>query len=377
MQLLEAGLALDRAHMGMFTELAILYSRHRPAKLMEHLGLYWSRLSISRVIAACEAANLWSEQVFLHFHNEEHDRAVQVMLEHAGVALDHDRLGKALLKCTNTDTLYSALRYYATQHPKRVNDLLALLASRVDPIKIVGLFERMALLSLAKGYLVSVQSMHSPVINQALNEVLLEEEDVEGLQLSISRSDRFDTDVLAKRLASHVLPQFRRLAAHIYKQARRWEDAIAILKADALYSEALALAAESKSRACAEGILRYFGELKNETMFAACLVTAYGLIRIDVAMEVGHRNGWQTSLLPFLCQAMREYQEKVDRLERDVESLRSAAAANSTVAANNGGLVGAMGNLMIAGASSNGSGHHVNAPQQRDREAGYGAYVYK
>ena len=107
MQLLEAGLALERAHIGMFTELAILYSRHRPAKLMEHLGLYWSRLSISRVISACEAAYLWNEQVFLHFHNEEYDKVVQVMLEHSGVAFDHDRLSKALLKCGNTDTLYS------------------------------------------------------------------------------------------------------------------------------------------------------------------------------------------------------------------------------------------------------------------------------
>lgn len=225
--------------------------------------------------------------------------------------------------------------------------------------------------------------MHSPVINQALNEILLEEEDVEGLQLSISRSDRFDTDVLAKRLASHALPQFRRLAAHIYKQARRWDDAIAILKADALYSEALSLAAESKSRTCAESILRYFGDLKNETMFAACLVNAYGLIRVDVAIEIGYRNGWQGSLLPFLCQTMREYQEKVDRLERDVESLRSTAA-NST-AVTNGGLVGAMGNLMITGGNSAGGGggsihhshHHLPAPQQREREASYGAYVYK
>jgi clathrin heavy chain len=107
LQLLEAGLALDRAHMGMFTELAILYSRYRPAKLMEHLGLYWSRLNIPRVIAACEAANLWNEQIFLHFHNEEYDKVVSVMLEHSGSAFDHDRLSKALLKCGNSETIYN------------------------------------------------------------------------------------------------------------------------------------------------------------------------------------------------------------------------------------------------------------------------------
>ena len=32
MSLLEAGLSLERAHMGIFTELSILYSKYRPEK---------------------------------------------------------------------------------------------------------------------------------------------------------------------------------------------------------------------------------------------------------------------------------------------------------------------------------------------------------
>lgn len=48
-QLLEAGLGLERAHMGMFTELAILYSKYKPEKMREHLELFWSRLNIPKV----------------------------------------------------------------------------------------------------------------------------------------------------------------------------------------------------------------------------------------------------------------------------------------------------------------------------------------
>jgi len=40
-QLLEAALGLERAHMGMFTELAILYSKYKPQKMREHLELFW------------------------------------------------------------------------------------------------------------------------------------------------------------------------------------------------------------------------------------------------------------------------------------------------------------------------------------------------
>ena len=38
--LMESGLGLERAHMGIFTELGCLYARYRPEKLMEHLKLF-------------------------------------------------------------------------------------------------------------------------------------------------------------------------------------------------------------------------------------------------------------------------------------------------------------------------------------------------
>jgi len=49
MSLLESSLGLERAHMGMFSELAILYSRYKPEKLKEHLELFWSRVNIPKV----------------------------------------------------------------------------------------------------------------------------------------------------------------------------------------------------------------------------------------------------------------------------------------------------------------------------------------
>lgn len=53
--LLEAALGLERAHMGMFTELAILYSKYKPEKMREHLELFWSRVNIPKVILhSCE-----------------------------------------------------------------------------------------------------------------------------------------------------------------------------------------------------------------------------------------------------------------------------------------------------------------------------------
>ena len=47
--LMEAALGLERAHMGMFTELAILYSKYKTTKMKEHLELFWSRVNIPKV----------------------------------------------------------------------------------------------------------------------------------------------------------------------------------------------------------------------------------------------------------------------------------------------------------------------------------------
>jgi clathrin heavy chain len=39
--LLEYGVTLDRAHVGIFTELGILYAKYKPEKLMEHCKNYF------------------------------------------------------------------------------------------------------------------------------------------------------------------------------------------------------------------------------------------------------------------------------------------------------------------------------------------------
>lgn len=64
--LMEAALGLERAHMGMFTELAILYSKYKPAKMREHLELFWSRVNIPKVCGMCSLECVYSYNVILY-----------------------------------------------------------------------------------------------------------------------------------------------------------------------------------------------------------------------------------------------------------------------------------------------------------------------
>ena len=69
--LLEQGVNLDRAHQGIYTQLGILYCRYKEEKLMEHIKLFYSRLNIPTLLAACQQNQHWNETAFLYTHYDQ------------------------------------------------------------------------------------------------------------------------------------------------------------------------------------------------------------------------------------------------------------------------------------------------------------------
>merc|ERR1711981_1123455 len=179
MALLEASLGLERAHMGMFTELAILYSKYKPTKLREHLELFWSRVNIPKVLRAAEQAHLWAELVFLYDKYEEYDNAVLAMMAHPTEAWREGHFKDIITKVANIEMYHRAIQFYLDYKPMLLNDLL-----------------------------------------------LITEEDYQGLKTSIDAFDNFDNIQLAQTLEKHELIEFRRIAAYLYKGNNRWGQSV-------------------------------------------------------------------------------------------------------------------------------------------------------
>ncbi|CAN6199153.1 unnamed protein product [Urochloa humidicola] len=77
-------------------------------------------------------------------------------------------------------------------------------------------------LHLVKPYMVAVQSNNVSAVNEALNELYVEEEDYERLRESVDTHDNCDKIGLAQKLEKHELLEMRRIiAAYIYKKAGR------------------------------------------------------------------------------------------------------------------------------------------------------------
>ncbi|XP_074247180.1 clathrin heavy chain 2 isoform X8 [Saimiri boliviensis] len=318
--LLEAALGLEQAHMGMFTELAILYSKFKPQKMLEHLELFWSRVNIPKVLKAAEQAHLWAELVFLYDKYEEYDNAVLTMMSHPTEAWKEGQFKDLIAKVANVELCYRALQFYLDYKPLLINDLLLVLSSRLDHTRTVSFFSKAGQLPLVKPYLRSVQSHNNKSVNEALNHLLTEEEDYQGLRASIDAYDNFDNISLAQRLEKHQLMEFRRIAAYLYKGNNQWAQSVELCKKDHLYKDAMQHAAESQDAELAQKLLQWFLEEGKRECFTAALFTCYDLLRPDVVLELAWRHNLMNLAMPYFIQVMREYLSKVDKLDA-LESL--------------------------------------------------------
>lgn len=95
------------------------------------------------------------------------------------------------------------------------------------------MFRQIDHIPLIRSYLIAVQEVRNlfvasmpwliilqsnlEAVNDAYNDLLIEEEDYKTLRDSIDSFDNFNNIGLAKRLEKHELLEFRRLAAHLYK----------------------------------------------------------------------------------------------------------------------------------------------------------------
>ncbi|KAJ1548234.1 hypothetical protein HK096_008280 [Nowakowskiella sp. JEL0078] len=316
MGLLEAGLNLERAHMGMFTELGVLYSKHKPERLLEHLRIFWQRINIPKVIRASEASHLWTELVFLYTHYDEFDNAALTIMSHSADAFEHASFKDVVVKVTNLEIYYKALRFYLEEQPLLLNDLLVVLTPRADHTRVVTMFQKTNNLPLIKQYLISVLQANNQAVNNAYHELLIEEEDFKSLRDAVDSYGNFDNLALAQRLEKHELLEFRRTAAHLYKKNKRWKQSITLSKKDSLFKDAMETASESKDTEIAEDLLRYFIEIENKECFSACLYTCYDLLRPDVILELSWRKGWSDFAMPFLIQTLREFSMRVEVLEK-------------------------------------------------------------
>lgn len=318
--LLEAGLGLERAHMGMFTELGLALSKYHPERLMEHLKLFWSRMNLPKMIRGCEEANLWPELVFCYYHYDEFDNAALSVMERPENSWEHQQFKEIVVKVANLEIYYKAINFYLEQHPSLLTDLLQALTARIDVNRVVRMFKKSDNLPLIKPFLLNVQTQNKRTVNDAINELLIEEEDYKTLRDSVENYDNYEPVDLAARLEKHELVFFRQIAASIYRKNKRWEKSIALSKQDKLWKDAIETAAISAKEDVVEELLRYFVDIGNRECYVGMLYACYDLIRPDVVLEMSWRNGLNDFTMPYLINLLSQQTRDLALLKSDNEA---------------------------------------------------------
>lgn len=145
--------------------------------------------------------------------------------------------------------------FYLEEEPMLLNDLLKILSMKIDLSKAVSVMRKAGHLPLITPFLKSTQNQNISAVNEALNEIYVENEDHENLKQSIMEYDNFESLNLAQRLENHELLDFRRIAAIIYRKNKKFSKSIEISKKDELWKDAIETVSESNEMELAEQLL--------------------------------------------------------------------------------------------------------------------------
>lgn len=327
LSLFEHGLSLERAHMGIFTEMAILCARYKPEKLSEHLKIFHSRINIPKVISEVESAHLWTDLIYLYCHYDEWDNAALVMLDRCSSDFDHQKFKEIIVKVSNLEIYYRAINAYVQEHPTLLIDLLATLTPRLDISRTVNIFAKSDNLPLIKPFLINVLPQNLRSVNEAYHDILIEEEDFNMLQNSIDSFDRFDQLGLAARLEVHPLIYFKRIAALLYSNNKKWSKSIEIMKTEKLWKEAIETAANSRDPKVVKKLLSFFVDSNYKEGFIALIYSAYDLVSFDEVLESAFMNSWDIYSRPYEISVRTEDHKSLQEIEQKIQKLDTKSSS--------------------------------------------------
>ena len=316
--LFESNLVGERNHV--ITELGILYAKYQQEKLMDHCRNYYSNMNVHKVIRNCEQNYCWEEVVFLYSHYNGYDQALNTMIDHSPLCWKHDLYCQVLRKVTNSNLYNKSIDFYVKEQPQLLNDMLKVIGSKVDLSTTVNQLKKNSAIALAAPFLKSVQSANNYDVNEALNEIFIEEEDPESLKTSILKYSAYDQLTLAKKIENHPILEFKRISALVYRKNKKFAESIEISKKLNFFKDAIDTALESRKEQYVNDLLKFFAERKDKESFAACLYTCYEFIKPDVAMELAWRYGMTEMCMPFMIQTMRDLTKKMDKMETTNEA---------------------------------------------------------
>ncbi|KAH8611956.1 putative Clathrin heavy chain linker Clathrin H link Region in Clathrin and VPS [Trypanosoma vivax] len=314
---LKAAATNTGAHMGIFTEMGVILAKYRPEKLLEHVNMYSKKINAHKLIAVCEQYHHWLVLRVLHVNNEDWLAAAKTMMHHFGDAWDHEVFKEVACHLGASDVVYSSISFYLNTSPQLLQDLLSSLFKTLDPERVLREVKAVASVHLIHQYLETVQNRNAKLINEALNEFYVEEENFTALRHSVENYNNFDSAELTAKLEKMELLEFRKIALFLHRRNKSYAYAMTVAKESKLYQEAIETAAESKDISVVEDLLDFF-VVDHPECFVTCLYVCYDLLTPQLVLEKAWLNKCMDIAMPYLIQSIQDYTSRVIRIEKSM-----------------------------------------------------------
>ena len=111
---------------------------------MEHVKLF-SSLNMPKLIRECDEQQHWKELVYLYIQYDEFDNAATTVMNHSPEAWDHMQFKDVIVKVASVELYYKAVHFYLLEHLDLIDDLLNVIALRVDHTQVVHIMRTVCL----------------------------------------------------------------------------------------------------------------------------------------------------------------------------------------------------------------------------------------
>jgi clathrin heavy chain len=223
----------------------------------------------------------------------------------------------------------------------------------VDHARVVNQLRRTGdwALQVGQAYMKAVQKNNVSAVNEALNELYIEDEDYTSLRESIDNFQNFNMIALASKLSTHELLEFRRISAYVYRCNKKWSLSIELSKNDRMWKDVIDTSNESEDAEIIEDVLRFFCNAGEKECFSAALYTCFTHVSPDVALELSWTNGYHNFIMPYMIQTFRNTHVRLQELEDKVAPPKDEETNQDQIAATYaaGGMQMNPGILMIEG----------------------------
>jgi len=160
----------------------------------------------------------WNEVVFLYKKSADFNKAAKVIMDHPEDCFEDITFKEIIVEVTQPDIYYDAIKFYIEYNPKEIKNIMNVLTPKLDPGKVVTRIKRLSHLPLIRDYLIAVQDKNISLVNEALHELYIEEENFDALRNSIDKYNNFDGSALSQKLKKHDLIEFKKIAAYLFEK---------------------------------------------------------------------------------------------------------------------------------------------------------------